>query len=332
MQPHWCCRTAGTQDWPDRRRCEAPLAKLDALIAPDAQPENLGNNMLGWAEGPVWVKSRGYLLFSDVPRQHDVSLAPGKGIDVFLKPSGKPGEDPQLREAGSNGLTIDADGSLVMADSGDRALARLDLGSKEKMIFLDRYQGKRFNSPNDVIIAKSGAMYFTDPPYGLKDVEKSTIKELPFSGVFHRAPDGTVGVIDDTFLYPNGIALSPDESTLYVSNTDGKQPIIRALRAGAGWQAEIVVDFLRCPASRRADAPGMPDGMKIDRGRQPLCFRPRRHSRHFTRRRASRHDLHRRHDRQLRLWRGWAFSVSHVPQKRLSHPRSCNRPRLVTRV
>src|SRR5262249_14692758 len=136
---------------------------LDALIAPDATIWQLGQGYQ-WAEGPVWVRRGGYLLFSDVPGNTIYKWAPGKAVEEFMKPSGVLAPDPALREGGSNGLAIDANGDLIMADSGNRALARVNLRNKKKEIFLNRINGKRLNSPNDVAIAKSGAMYFTDPP------------------------------------------------------------------------------------------------------------------------------------------------------------------------
>jgi gluconolactonase len=237
---------------------------LDALIAPDAKVERLVGGFK-WAEGPVWVKHGGYLLFSDPPMNTMYRWSPKHGVKAFLHPSGYSGKDVAgLREAGSNGLAIAASGALIICDSGNRGLARLDLKTKRKEIFVDRFEGKRFNSPNDLCIARSGAIYFTDPPYGLAGVENSPLKELPYSGVYRYSPEGKIALLDNSFLYPNGVALSPDESTLYVSNTDAKLPIIRAYQLGQdGWPTSFSTLFDTTPLIKPG-VPGMPDGMKID--------------------------------------------------------------------
>ena len=238
--------------------------RLGALIAPDAQVERVGGG-LQWAEGPVWVKDGRYLLFSDPPKNTMYRWSQAEGVVPFLHPSGYAGEDTAaLREAGSNGLAIDASGALVMCDSGSRALARLDLKTKQKVFLAERFEGKRFNSPNDLAIARSGAIYFTDPPYGLAGIENSPVKELPFSGVYRWTPDGKVALIDKTFLYPNGVALSPDESILYVSNTDAKQPIIRAYTLGADGLPINSSTFFDAAPLVKPGVPGMPDGIKVD--------------------------------------------------------------------
>ncbi len=237
---------------------------LDALIAPDAVIEQVAWGYQ-WAEGPVWVKDGGYLLFSDPPQNTMYRWTPGAGAEVFMKPSGYSGDpNPALREPGSNGLAIDASGALVMCDSGDRALARVDLKTKKKTIVVDKFDGKRFNSPNDLCIAKSGAIYFTDPPFGLTDGITSAVKEQAFSGVYRLAPDGSLAVIDKELNYPNGVALSPDEGTLYVTNSDKTRPILKSYILGPDGMpqsSDVVFDMtpLLTP-----EAKGMQDGMKVD--------------------------------------------------------------------
>jgi gluconolactonase len=237
---------------------------LDALIAPDAEFEQIASG-IKWAEGPVWVKNGGFLLFSDPPMNTMYRWSRTDGQSVYMHPSGYAGPDtPTLREAGSNGLAIDAAGALIICDSGDRSLVRYDFATKTRTTLAGRFEGKRFNSPNDCAIAKSGAIYFTDPPYGLADIEKSPIKELPYSGIYRWTPDGKVALIDKSFLYPNGIALSPDETTLYADNTDPANPIIRAYRLGADG---LPVGFSTLYDTKPLSGPGVrgnPDGMKID--------------------------------------------------------------------
>lgn len=238
---------------------------LDALIAPDAVIEQIGWGYQ-WAEGPVWVKAGGYLLFSDPPQNTIYRWAPGAQPAIFMKPAGYAGQqpDPALREPGSNGLAIDAAGALVMCDSGTRAVAKVDLTTKQKTILADKFEGKRFNSPNDLCIAKNGAIYFTDPPYGLTNGLQSAVKEQPFSGVYRLAPDGSVTVIDKTMNYPNGIALSPGEDLLYVTNSDKTQPIIKAYTLGNDGmplKSEILFDMTSLMSET---AKGGPDGIKVD--------------------------------------------------------------------
>jgi gluconolactonase len=238
---------------------------LDALIAPDAKIEQIAWGCQ-WSEGPVWVKDGGYLLFSDPPQNTIYRWDPSSsGAQVFMKPSGWSDDPlPALREPGSNGLAIDASGALLMCDSGTRALASVDLKSKKKKILVDKFQGKRFNSPNDLCIAKSGAIYFTDPPFGLTDGVNSSVKEQPFSGVYRWTPDGNISVIEKEFVYPNGVALSPDESTLYVSNSDKAMPIIRAYKLGADGMPQSSSLFFDMKSLMTPGAKGLPDGIKVD--------------------------------------------------------------------
>lgn len=256
---------------------------LDNIVAPDAVIEQIGWGYQ-WSEGPVWVKDGGYLLFSDPPQNTIYQWSPAAAAaaaapatpgtppaapykpTVFMKPSGysSPQPDPTLREPGSNGLTVDASGALVMCDSGSRALAKVDLKTKTKTVIADKFEGKRFNSPNDLCIAKSGAIYFTDPPFGLVNGVTSPVKEQPFSGVYRVAPDGTVALIDKELTYPNGVALSLDEGTLYVTNSDTTKPVLKAYTLGTDGlptSSEIAFDMT---ALMSPDAKGLPDGMKID--------------------------------------------------------------------
>jgi gluconolactonase len=239
-------------------------AALDAIVDLAAPVEQIGWGY-GWTEGPVWVKDGGYLLFSD-PRANAIyRWTAGTQPVEFLKPSGYAGDpNPALREPGANGLTIDAAGTLVMADSGNRAIAKVDLKTKQKTIVVDKFEGKRLNSPNDLVIAKSGAIYFTDPPYGLTEGDTSPVKELPFSGVYRLDPSGTLTVLDKELARPNGIALSPDEATLYVTNTDPARPVLKAYALGTSGlvtSSSVLFDFTPLITSQTK---GNPDGLKVD--------------------------------------------------------------------
>ena len=174
-----------------------------------------------WTEGPVWVGDEGgHLLFSDVPG-NAMYIWDGKRTMPFLAPSGYQGFPlpASLREAGANGLALGR-GGLLLADSGTRAIVRVDLATRQRTVVADRYDGKRFNSPNDLVVARNGDVFVTDPPYGLTDVQKSPLRELSYTGVFRITPDDQVHLIADT-LFPNGIALSPDNRTLYVTDQSG---------------------------------------------------------------------------------------------------------------
>lgn len=244
-------------------RRDAPA--LDALIAPDARIEKLADGIT-WSEGPAWVGGGdGYLLFDDVPANHMYRWSEADGLSVFMDPSGFAGPDfSSFREAGANGLFAEPGGTVLVADSGTRAIARLDPATKKKTLLATHFQGHRFNSPNDLVRAANGAIYFTDPPYGLKDLDQSKVKELPSNGVYRLDPDGTVTLLDDTLSRPNGIALSPDGRTLYASNSDPDHPVWIAYRLdGKGGVSSRRV-FADAAAEVKRGLTGLPDGMCID--------------------------------------------------------------------
>jgi gluconolactonase len=237
-------------------------AGLDALIAPDAPIERLAGDFR-WSEGPVWIPDGRYLLLSDVPANTMYRWSEKEGLSVFLNPSGGAAKDG-FREAGSNGLIRGEGNSILLADHGNRALARLDLASREKTFLATRFQGKRFNSPNDLVRASDGSIYFTDPPYGLEGMDKSPLKELAHNGVYRLMPSGEVLLVDDGLTFPNGIVLSPDERTLYVAVSDPAAPRIYAYPlddAGRAGERRMIADF---SAEVAAKQPGLPDGMAVD--------------------------------------------------------------------
>ncbi|WP_076070733.1 SMP-30/gluconolactonase/LRE family protein [Sphingomonas montana] len=239
-------------------------AALDTVIDPAAPVEVLGEGYR-WAEGPVWVRRRNWLLFTDVPGNTVWRWREGVGLDRFLQPSGLVGPVPDaFNEAGANGLAIDREGRLVMADSGNRAVARVDLDTKRKTILVDRFGGRRFNSPNTVVVAPNGAIFFTDPPYGLKD-HQSPLRELPFQGLYRLDPDGRLHLIDRRHRQPNGLALSPDARTLYLALSDETKPEIHAYPLDSRSEAGAPRLFRDMRAEQAAGGPGLPDGMTVDR-------------------------------------------------------------------
>jgi gluconolactonase len=184
-----------------------------------------------WVEGPVWIgDGNGYLLCSDTRANKIIKWQmPAAGStnppgETWLEPGGYKGPNgetwaPHLQEPGTNGM-IRARGGLLVADQGNRALALIDLKTKQKTKLADRFEGKRFNSPNDMVLHANGMIFFTDPPYGLNNVFNSPDRELDYTGVFRLNPDNSVTLIDKT-LRPNGIGLSPDGSKLYCTDTSG---------------------------------------------------------------------------------------------------------------
>lgn len=237
---------------------------LDAVASPDAVIEQLADGFV-WSEGPVWVKDGDYLVFSDVPANTIYRWSEAEGASVFLKPSGYDGPPTKIfREPGSNGLALGADGALLVCDHGNRSISRVDLKTRKKTILLDRYQGKRFSSPNDLAVAKSGAIYFTDPPYGLEGLNASPAKEMAFNGVYLRRPDGSVAVVDDKLTFPNGLALTPDEKRLYVAVSDPEGPVIMAYDLGPDGLPTKTSVFFDAMALLKAGGPGLPDGMCLD--------------------------------------------------------------------
>src|SRR5215472_13315095 len=159
---------------------------LDRLIGRDTKVEVLAEGF-DWSEGPVWVKNGGFLLFSDVPQNFILKWKEGEGAREWLKPSGYTGREPRSGEMGSNGLTIDGEGQLVLCQHGDRRMARMEAPlsapAAKFTTLADRYEGARFNSPNDAVFHSSGDLYFSDPPYGMLQQFDDPTREIPYQGV-----------------------------------------------------------------------------------------------------------------------------------------------------
>ena len=199
-----------------------------------------------FAEGPSWCGD--YLLFSDIRRNRIIRLCLGSlgpEVTTFRTPSGN-----------SNGLTLDRSGRLIACEHSGRRVTRTEADGSISVL-AERYQGRRLNSPNDVVVRSDGSVYFTDPPYGLKDF--TVWKELPFNGVFRLAPDGELTLLADDFDRPNGLAFSPDESVLYVDDTSRNH--IRAFDVspddGKLSNGRVLIDM-------QSPEEGVADGMKVD--------------------------------------------------------------------
>ncbi|HLA71789.1 MAG TPA: SMP-30/gluconolactonase/LRE family protein [Steroidobacteraceae bacterium] len=236
---------------------------MDAIVPKDWKIEKLAEGF-GWAEGPIWVKSGGYLLFTDVPGNKMWKWSEKGGLEKFLDPSGAVAPDPAIwREAGANGLTIDGPDSILMADTGNRGIQRLDLKTKKKTPVAMAFEGKKFSSPNDVTKMKNGVLFFTDPPYGFKKFDDAPEKEIAFNGVYRAGADGKVTVIEKELTRPNGVALSPDERTLYVGQSEGTKAIINAYTLDKDGNVTAKKLFHDATDLVSDNAPGAPDGLTV---------------------------------------------------------------------
>ncbi len=236
---------------------------LDAIVPADWKIEKLADGF-GWAEGPVWVKSGGYLLFTDVPGNKMWKWSEAGGLEKFLDPSGAASPDPEVwREAGANGLAILDDNSILVADTGNRAIQKLDLATKAKTPVATQVDGKKFSSPNDVVKMKSGVIFFTDPPYGFKKFDEAPEKEVAFNGVYRAGTDGKVTVVDRELHRPNGVALSPDESVLYVAQSEPTKAILMAYTLDASGNVTGRKQFHDFSDLMGDTSPGLPDGLAV---------------------------------------------------------------------
>lgn len=240
--------------------------RLDKLLAKDAKVETIARGFI-WSEGPLWSKEGKFFLFSDIPRNVINKWEEGKGLSVYMKPSGYTGKVPrggkEGDEPGSNGLTFDPEGRLTMCEHGDRRVTRVEKDGK-KTVLADKYMGKRFNSPNDLVYNSKGDLYFTDPPYGLLKWEEDPAREMDYCGVFLRKKSGELLLLIKDMSRPNGIAFSPDEKTLYVANSDPKRCIWKSFPVkpdGTLGEGKLFFDATKWYQEGRR---WFPDGMKLD--------------------------------------------------------------------
>ena len=200
--------------------------EIDNLIEKSAKIEILADGF-EWSEGPVWSSQLNSVLFSDVPENVIYSWNEDKGLGTFTRPIGYSGKVPNLKKAGTNGLTIDADGNLIICMHGDRKITRLEkLNINKKVTLVNSFDGNLLNSPNDLVYDSKGNLYFTDPPYGLLEGDNDKLKEIEFNGVYKVSPNGDIEVLVKNLTRPNGISISNDEKILYVANSDKNNPVI----------------------------------------------------------------------------------------------------------
>ena len=234
---------------------------LDKLLGTNAFIEKLARGFK-WAEGPVWDKRTNALYFSDVPQNVVFKWQPGVGTREFLHPSGYTGHE-LTNAQGANGLAIDKQGRLVLCQHGDRRIARWDPKNGFTTV-AQYYKFRRFNSPNDLAIKSNGDIYFTDPIYGLPGGEKDPNRELTISGVYRVNSKGEVSLLISDLTFPNGIAFSPNEKTLYVAVSDQKKPVIMAYDVemdGSVSNGRVFFDAAPLISGRK----GIPDGLKVDK-------------------------------------------------------------------
>jgi gluconolactonase len=241
---------------------ESRDARFDALVPADTKIEKIADD-LEWSEGPLWDAERKTLLFSDIPRNVVMQWNDDKGVSRYLEKSGYSGAAPFTgREPGSNGLTFDLQGRLTLCQHGDRRVSRREADGT-MLALATHYEGKRLNSPNDLVFDRQGALYFTDPPYGLPGTFKDPGKELPFQGVYRVSKDGRITLLTKELEAPNGLAFTPDYQTLYVANSQKEKPIWKAYPVkpdgtlGAG---RVFADS----SNLFKEGDGVPDGMKVD--------------------------------------------------------------------
>ena len=228
--------------------------RLKEIVPEKLEAERIASGF-GFTEGPVWCGD--YLLFSDIPRNRIIRLdllSDGPEVTTFRRPSGN-----------SNGLTLDRSGRLIVCESTTRRLTRTEIDGTI-MVLADRYNGKRLNSPNDVVVRLDGTVYFTDPFY--LSGNPPPPEELDFKGFFSVTPDGEIHLLGDDYIFPNGLAFSPDESILYVNDTRNSH--IRAYDVkedGSLGNERILIEM-------KGEAPGAPDGMKVDIEGNIYCTGP----------------------------------------------------------
>lgn len=230
---------------------------IDRIIPSGARVERVARGF-AFTEGPVWMPD-GSLLFGDLPNNVIRRWDSAGGVTTFRKRSGYAAADlPPGGSMGSNGLTLDDRGRLTICEPGNRRVTRMEPDGAITVL-ADRWQGHRFNSPNDLVYRSDGSLYFTDPPHGLVGEDESPLKELSFNGVF-RLAGGSLQLLDSTMRRPNGLAFSPDERVLYVANADPRNKIWKRFDVapdGGLSNGSVFLDLNREPGTA-------PDGMKVD--------------------------------------------------------------------
>ena len=232
---------------------EQVSTEVECIVSLDQEPEELGSGYggdAGPAEGPLWWKEGGYLIFSDIGNNRRMKGDPGEGATLLHEPTNY-----------ANGLTRDLQGRLIACEHGTRRVTRLEPDGSITVV-ANSYRGTRLNRPNDVVVKSDGSIYFTDPGAPSPELD------LDFSGVYRVSPDlGTVTLLVRDFVTPNGLAFSPDESILYINDT--RREHIRAFGMQPNGTLALATD--RAFSELKGDRPGFPDGMKVDTQGNVYC-------------------------------------------------------------
>tara|TARA_B110000444_G_scaffold261334_1_gene312703 strand:+ start:1324 stop:2301 length:978 start_codon:yes stop_codon:yes gene_type:complete len=235
--------------------------EMDKFISIDSKIEIIAKGF-SWSEGPVWSKKLNAVLFSDVPKNIIYKWDQKNGLDVFLDQIGYSGIVPNSKKSGTNGLIIDHNGNLIICMHGDRRIVKLtDWKSNKVFPIITSFNNKLFNSPNDLVYDSKKNLFFTDPPYGLQGGDNDKLKELEFNGVFRLSNNGQLKVLIKNLSRPNGIAISVDEKTLYVANSDSKNPVIMKYKITNEGVENPEVFFNGTELSKKEI--GLFDGLKI---------------------------------------------------------------------
>ena len=241
---------------------------LGEVIDEDADIQVLADSF-SWSEGPLWIGGEdGFVVFTDVPQNKAWKWSEEGGKELYLSPSGYTGEDREGSMEGANGLTLDLEGNLILCQHGDRRVARMmaDPFTPEPTYetITDHVDGMRYNSPNDLTYSSDGTLFFTDPPYGLQFGQWDTInREIPFEGVYSMKPYGEIRIVDQTLTRPNGIALSPDESRLYVANSDPNMALWKVYDKAEDGSYTNGRMFYDATSEVGEELPGLPDGLRV---------------------------------------------------------------------
>jgi|TARA_B100000768_G_scaffold35952_1_gene34581 gluconolactonase len=234
---------------------------MDKFISKDSKIEIIAKGF-SWSEGPVWSKKLNAVLFSDVPNNVIYKWDEKNGLDVFLDKIGYSGIVPNSKKSGTNGLIIDHNGNLIICMHGDRRIVMLTDWKSDKVFpIITSFNNKLFNSPNDLVYDSKKNLFFTDPPYGLQRGDNDKLKELEFNGVFRLSNNGQLKVLIKNLSRPNGIAISVDEKTLYVANSDSKNPVIMKYKITDEGVENPEVFFNGTELSKKEI--GLFDGLKI---------------------------------------------------------------------
>ncbi len=238
---------------------------LKEIMNTQAKPEIIAEGF-DWSEGPLWLPKQNMLIWSDVPR-NTIYKWTGEGVSVYLEPSGYTSEKKRVGETGSNGLLLDENGKLILCQHGDRRIARMEgdieNASANFITLADRFEGKKFNSPNDAAFGPDGNLYFTDPPYGLEYQMEDTLKELDFQGVFKVTPKGIVTLMSKSLTRPNGIAFNKGKTKCYISNSDPGHAVW--MMYDINESGDLINERLFFDATYLVEeGNGLPDGLKVN--------------------------------------------------------------------